>query len=54
MNAPVTTLEGLLIPAELQSCFDRQRAAYLAEPGPSYSERIADLNPLIGEATCRR
>jgi coniferyl-aldehyde dehydrogenase len=46
MNAPITTPEGVLIPAEFQSCFGRQRAAYFAAPEPSYAERIADLKSL--------
>lgn len=32
--------------AEFQSCLERQRAAYLAAPVPSYAERIADLRQL--------
>jgi coniferyl-aldehyde dehydrogenase len=46
MNAPITTPDGVLNPAEFKSCFDRQRAAYFAAPEPSYAERIADLKSL--------
>src|SRR5271156_838406 len=46
MNIPIPPPEGLLIPAEFQACFDRQRAAYFAAPEPSYAERIADLQSL--------
>jgi coniferyl-aldehyde dehydrogenase len=46
MNAPITTPDGVLIPAEFRLCFDRQRAAYFAAPEPSYAERIADLRSL--------
>ena len=46
MNAPVATTGGILIPAEFQSCFDKQRAAYFAAPEPSYAQRIADLKSL--------
>src|SRR6202007_3113113 len=45
MNALVNS-RTIDIPAELQSCFDMQRAAYLAEPEPSYDQRIADLKAL--------
>lgn len=44
MNAPA--MPALTIPAEFQSCFDAQRAAYLAAPEPSYHERIAHLKAL--------
>ncbi|MCO5131897.1 MAG: coniferyl aldehyde dehydrogenase [Xanthobacteraceae bacterium] len=44
MNAPA--MPALTIPAEFQSCFDAQRAAYLAAPEPSYDERIAHLKAL--------
>ena len=30
MNTPIATPEGVLIPVEFKSCFDRQRAAYFA------------------------
>jgi coniferyl-aldehyde dehydrogenase len=46
MNAPVANPHPIAIPAEFQSCFDAQRAAYLAAPEPSYHERIADLKAL--------
>ncbi len=45
MNAPVFAPE-IVIPEELRSCFDRQRAAYLAAPEPSYEQRVADLKSL--------
>ncbi len=45
MNAPVFPSE-LAIPAEFQSCFAGQRAAYLKAPEPSNAERIADLKAL--------
>ena len=46
MNAPQPVNPVLSIPAELQSCFDKQRAAYLANPEPSYEQRRADLDKL--------
>src|ERR1035441_9418997 len=46
MNVPFATPEGIAIPIELRSCFDRQLAAYLAAPEPSHAERIADLKSL--------
>ncbi|MDI3567249.1 hypothetical protein [Bradyrhizobium sp. Arg816] len=45
MNVPVN-FRSVDIPAELQSCFATQRAAYLAAPEPSYDQRIADLKTL--------
>ena len=45
MNVPVN-FRSVDIPAELQSCFAAQRAAYLAAPEPSYDQRIADLKAL--------
>ena len=45
MNAPVN-FRSIDIPTEFQSCFDKQRAAYLAAPEPSYAQRIADLRSL--------
>lgn len=39
---------------ELQHCLDRQRAAYLAHPEPSYVERIADLKTLARMLKDRR
>ncbi|MDE2361883.1 MAG: coniferyl aldehyde dehydrogenase [Hyphomicrobiales bacterium] len=46
MNAPVMTASPIAVPPEFQSCFDRQRAAYLAAPEPGHDERIADLKAL--------
>jgi coniferyl-aldehyde dehydrogenase len=45
MNVPVNS-RSIDIPKEFQSCFDKQRAAYLAAPEPSYAQRIADLRSL--------
>src|ERR1700739_1112963 len=45
MNVPVIS-RSIHIPNEFQSCFDKQRAAYLAAPEPSYAQRIADLKSL--------
>ena len=45
MNVPVNS-RSIDIPTEFQSCFDKQRAAYLAAPEPSYDQRIADLKAL--------
>ena len=46
MNAPITNLHEIMIPAEFSSCFDAQRAAYLEQPEPGYDERLADLRAL--------
>ena len=47
MNAPFGTgADRIIIPIEFRSCFDGQRAAYFAEPEPSYSERLSDLGSL--------
>jgi len=46
MNAPISLLEQVQIPAELQQCFNAQRAAYLDRPEPGYAERLADLKSL--------
>ena len=46
MNSPISLTNGIAIPASFQSCFDRQRAAYLADPEPSYAKRIGDLKAL--------
>ncbi|MFT4095723.1 MAG: coniferyl aldehyde dehydrogenase [Rhodoblastus sp.] len=46
MNAPVQMIGELAIPEEFQSCFTRQRAAYLAEPAPTHAQRVADLKAL--------
>src|SRR4029450_2609022 len=45
MNVPVNP-RSIDIPTEFQSCFDKQRAAYLATPEPSYDQRMADLKAL--------
>ena len=34
------------VPVEFKECLDRQRAAFLAHPVPSYRERLADLKAL--------
>jgi len=44
MNA--TTSAGMLIPAEFTTCFDKQRAAYLAHQNPGFDERVADLRAM--------
>ncbi|MES2264186.1 MAG: coniferyl aldehyde dehydrogenase [Pseudomonadota bacterium] len=36
----------VLIPAEFTQCLQRQQAAYLADPNPTYAQRIADLKTL--------
>jgi len=46
MNAPQAMTQTLAIPLELKTCFERQRAAYLEAPEPSYAQRVADLNNL--------
>ena len=46
MNAPFATPVEISIPSVFQICFENQRAAYLAAPAPTYSERIADLRSL--------
>ena len=47
MNAPAfASTEPAAMPAEFQSCFDAQRAAYRKAPEPTYAERIADLKAL--------
>ena len=46
MNVSVANPHSVVIPVEFQSCFDSQRAAYLAVPQPSYDQRIADLKAL--------
>ena len=43
MNAPQQNLLQIDIPAELQDCFARQRAACLKNPVPDYASRRADL-----------
>jgi len=46
MNAPVSQMSEVSIPAEFKLCFDRQRTAYLTHPQPSDAERLADLKTL--------
>jgi coniferyl-aldehyde dehydrogenase len=46
MNAPNQDHLTLSIPAEFTECLERQRAAYLADPVPSYAARRADLENL--------
>jgi coniferyl-aldehyde dehydrogenase len=46
MNAPVANLHEVMVPEEFRQCFDAQRKAYLAQPEPSYQERLADLRSL--------
>ena len=46
MNAPPFPASGVAIPAEFQTAFDAQRAAYLKAPEPSHAERVADLKAL--------
>ena len=46
MNAPVFPPADVVIPAEFQSTFDAQRAAYFKAPEPTYAERVADLKGL--------
>ncbi len=46
MNAPAFAAADIAIPAEFQSCFDAQRAAYRTEPEPAHAERLADLKTL--------
>jgi coniferyl-aldehyde dehydrogenase len=46
MNAPTFSSAELAIPAEFQSCFAAQRAAFLKAPEPTYAERLADLMSL--------
>jgi len=54
MNAPAFHSSDLTIPAEFQSCFDAQRAAYLKAPEPAYAERVADLKALARLVTDNR
>ena len=63
MNAPERTLYRAAVPAEFSQCFEAQRAAYLADPEPSYAQRRKDLDALarlikdnrerLVEAICR-
>jgi coniferyl-aldehyde dehydrogenase len=46
MNAPTFPSSDIVAPAELQSCLDAQRAAYLKAPSPTHAERVADLKGL--------
>ncbi len=46
MNAPAFAAADIPIPAEFQTRFDEQRAAYRAEPAPTHAERLADLKML--------
>jgi len=46
MNAPAFPPADVAIPAEFQTCFDAQRAAYRKAPEPTDAERIADLKGL--------
>ena len=46
MNAPAFPPD-IAIPAEFQTAFDAQRAAYLKAPEPTHAERIADLKALV-------
>lgn len=46
MNAPVQSIAPIAIPEEFQACFDKQRAAYLADPAPTHAQRVADLKAL--------
>ncbi|TRZ67348.1 MAG: coniferyl aldehyde dehydrogenase [Rhodocyclaceae bacterium] len=46
MNANTLPMQDVLMPAEFKACFERQRAAYLAHPVPTYAERRADLDAL--------
>lgn len=46
MNAPAANSHPIAIPAAFQTCFDRQRAAYLAAPETTYDQRITDLKTL--------
>jgi coniferyl-aldehyde dehydrogenase len=46
MNAPAFPPADRVIPAEFQTCFDAQRAAYLKAPEPAGAEREANLKTL--------
>jgi len=46
MNAPILASADFAIPAEFESCFRAQRAAYLKAPEPTHAERLADLRTL--------
>ena len=34
------------VPAEFTECFESQKAAYLADPVPSYEQRVRDLRAM--------
>ncbi|MFL6578132.1 MAG: aldehyde dehydrogenase family protein, partial [Povalibacter sp.] len=46
MSVPMVNPSQQLEDLEFKQCLDRQRAAYLAHPEPSYAERVADLKTL--------
>jgi coniferyl-aldehyde dehydrogenase len=46
VNAPLESVSQITIPHVFRSCFNRQRAAYLAATQPSHAERVADLKLL--------
>ena len=46
MSIPMVNPSQQLEDFEFEQCLDRQRAAYLAHPEPSYAERVADLKTL--------
>jgi coniferyl-aldehyde dehydrogenase len=46
MSTLLSHPDPIAMPREFEPCLDRQRAAYLAAPEPSHSERIADLKSL--------
>ncbi len=41
-----TAATGSTVPAEFTESFERQRAAFLANPHPAYAERVADLRAM--------
>ncbi len=46
MNARDPGVPAQSVPTEFSECFDRQRAAYLAQPHPDQAQRVADLRAL--------
>jgi len=46
MNATAFPFAELMLPAEFKDSFERQKAAYLADPEPDYAARRADLQTL--------
>jgi len=46
MNSPTPQNMAHAIPVEFSACFERQRAAYLANPVPDYASRREDLEKL--------